>query len=197
MWANVYRHKANPQSLATLTKEIRRLSLTGTITPGTTPPNLSSIPGGIFSGENSPHESIPIQQQGHSPSYRSDTSGSPTPEADHHVSPPSQRYPTPPPQSQIFLSSSPPQLTYPNNIRPPPAVARIAGKEKRKTTSNNGHTTYPSTVPTSHPVIPQKESAGISGIMPWGKNKDTKNEKVWEPGVIGRERARVIIDGKK
>jgi hypothetical protein len=73
-------------------------------------------------------------------------------------------------------------------IRPPPAVARLAGKEKKKNGSQGM-----GVVPTSHPVQ-VKESQGLGGIMSWGK-KDTKNETKWESGVIGRERARIIIDG--
>jgi len=184
------RHKADPQSLATLTKEIRRLSLTGTMTPGTTPPTASNMPHRSNSGGSTGHDSAP--QPVTSSSYRSDTSNPSTPEGDHHPYPlPTQRCPTPPPRS-VYLYSSPHPAVYPTNIRPPPAVARLAGKEKRKTT--NAQSTYPT--PTSHPAIP-KESQGIGGIMSWAKNKDTKNEKVWEPGVIGRERARAIVDGKR
>jgi hypothetical protein len=65
-------------------------------------------------------------------------------------------------------------------------VARLAGKEKKK-----GMSTV-QVPPTSHPV---QSSQGISGIMPWSK-KD-KDESRWEPGVIGREKARVIIDGSR
>ena len=41
--------------------------------------------------------------------------------------------------------------------------------------------------PTSHPV-PQKSTRS------WGKKEGREGSK-WEPGVIGREKARVIIDG--
>jgi hypothetical protein len=73
------------------------------------------------------------------------------------------------------------------SIRPPPAVARLAGKEKKKNAINSVST------PTSHPSS-HSANQGISGIMSWGK-KDTKTESKWESGVIGRERARVVIDG--
>lgn len=173
-----------------MTKEIRRLSLNGTVTPGTTPPSGSNIPS---SGRSSEHDSLrsapPLP---HCNSYFSD-SASPSPDSDQHGYPlPTKRYPTPPPQCSYPSQSL--QHPYPSHIRPPPAVARIAGKEKKKNV--NAQATYPA--PTSHPVIPpQKESQGISGIISWGKNKDTKGENKWEPGVIGRERARVLVDGGK
>ena len=45
--------------------------------------------------------------------------------------------------------------------------------------------------PTSHPMTPPKEKAGM---LSWGKKDGGKQEK-WESGVIGREKARVIVDG--
>lgn len=184
LWGLICRHEGNPQSLATLTSEIRRLSVTGTFTPGT-----SSAAGSYV------HESCSRTSTGHDSgqsfppcpplpsSFRSDQSSSPTSEPDTY--PISQRYPTPPPQSQYPAQS--PQSMY-SSIRPPPAVARLAGKEKKKNVSS------PVSPPTSHPSSQPTTSQGISGIMNWGK-KDTKVESKWESGVIGRERARVIIDG--
>lgn len=129
-------------------------------------------------------------------SYRSEATPSPASDSDLHSYPFPQRCPSPPssayrnrsPQS-VHRTQSPPTLMP---IRPPPAVARIAGKEKKKHSSSSGGSSS-SIPPTSHP-IQIKESQGLGGIMSWGK-KDTKNEPKWESGVIGRERARIVIDG--
>src|SRR5579859_5505325 len=91
MGTNLVRHQGNPQSLATLTSEIRRLSVTGTVTPGTTPPAGSYGPESC-SRTSTGHESSqsvppcpPIP-----PSYRSEQSSSPNSELDAY--PIGQRY---------------------------------------------------------------------------------------------------------
>ena len=187
-----YRHQGNPQALASLTKEIRRLSMHDTATPGSTP-NGSYVPDTPGSRTSTGHDSSrsapPMP-----PLPTSYSSPSPSPDADRAY----RRHPTPPPQSQypapqFFPSQS--SSSNPLTIRPPPAVARIAGKEKKRNTSSlsgGGHLT-PNMPPKSHPTSqPSKETK--SGIMSWGK-KDTRSSEKWESGVIGRERARVIIDG--
>lgn len=175
-----------------LTKEIRRLSVNDTIeTPSSTPPMTSYI-ASPSSQQSTGHESsrsippmLPVPT-----SYRSNTTPSPTPDSDHVAYSSSNRHVTTPPSS--VRSSSNPALSYPLTIRPPPAVARLAGKEKKKNVSQTGiHGP-----PTSHPSSPAKEPLK-SGIMSWGKkDKDTgRAESKWEAGVIGREKARVVLDG--
>ena len=184
------RHQGDPQALASLTKEIRRLSMHDTVTPGSTPTGsyIPDTPGSKQSTGHDSSKSVPPMP----PLPTSYSSPSPSPDADRAY----QRYPTPPPQSQypppqFFPSQS--SSSHPLTIRPPPAVARIAGKEKKKNTASSGGGFLPPKVPpTSHPTAPPKETK--SGIMSWGK-KDTRSSEKWESGVIGRERARVIIDG--
>ena len=178
-----------------MTKEIRRVSMKGSVTPGSLTPTGSYVPDTPGSSSSTGHDSSrslppmpPVPT-----SYRSENTSSPTAEDRPYL-----RYPSPPESSHPSPPSSYPssQQSYPLTIRPPPAVARIAGKEKKKNTISSGY--FPSQAPpTSHPTIPPKESQIKSGIMSWGKkDKDTRSEK-WESGVIGRERARVIIGNNK
>jgi len=140
----------------------------GIVSPVGTPPPGSYVPENMSSRTSTGHDSThSIPPMPKIPStYRSAS----TPESEHGYP---LRYPTPPPPS-----------VYPTAIRPPPAVARLAGKEKKKGMS-------PQT-PTSHPV---HTSQGISGKLWSKKDRDTKSESKWESGVIGRERARIIVDG--
>jgi hypothetical protein len=164
------RYPGNPQTLESLANGIRRLSVNdtgmGVVSPVGTPPAGSYVPENMSSRTSTGHDSThSIPPMPKIPStYRSAS----TPESEHGYP---LRYPTPPPPS-----------VYPTAIRPPPAVARLAGKEKKKGIS-------PQT-PTSHPVQTSQ------GMKLWSKkDRDTKSESKWESGVIGRERARVIIDG--
>ena len=191
------RHENNPQSLATLTSEIRRLSTTNAVSPGSTPPAASHPPDTVSSQRSTGHESSrsippmpPIPN-----SHRSGTSPSPNSDSDRGY----PRYPSPPPQQSTYPLSSSSQPSYPLAIRPPPAVARLAGKEKKRSNSSSPTSSSPSgggsflPPPTSHPTSPPKDLK--VGIMSWGKkDKDTRSAEKWESGVIGRERARVIID---
>ena len=187
------RHQGNPEVLASLTKEIRRLSIHGTATPGSTPPGSCTpdTPGSRPSTGHDSSRSVPSVPPV-PPLPTSYPSPSSSPDADRTY----QRYPTPPPQSQYpppqFFSS---QLSssHPLTIRPPPAVARIAGKEKKRNTTSSSGFGPPNLPPTSHPTSLPKETK--SGIMSWGKkDKDGRSSEKWESGVIGRERARVVID---
>lgn len=193
------RHENNPQSLATLTNEIRRLSLVDAATPGSTPPARSYIPDTPSQRSTGHDSSRSIPPMPPIPdSYLSGSSPSPTSDTDYAY----PRYPTPPPQQPPHPSPSSPQSSYPLTIRPPDAVARIIGREKKKSNANSptssysptsGGGTYMQPPPTSHPTSPPKDSK--AGIMLWGKrDKDTRSAEKWESGVIGRERARVIID---
>jgi len=75
-------------------------------------------------------------------------------------------------------------------IRLPPAVARVASKEKNSVGYITNVTSSP--IPTSQPNITTSLKEG-KGILLWGsKGKDGREK--WESGVIGREKARVIID---
>jgi hypothetical protein len=189
MWVDS-RHEGNPEALASLTKEIRRVSMNGKVTPSSTPAGsyVPDTPGSKQSTGHDSSRSIPLTLPVPS-SYRSLKTPSPTPDDPTHQ----QHYPTPPPQS----SNTSPQQPHPLTIRPPPAVARIAGKENKKNSVSSGPFSPPTTHPTSHPTSPPKENQSKSGIMSWGKKeKDTRSEK-WESGVIGRERARVIIGYNK
>ena len=70
-------------------------------------------------------------------------------------------------------------------------MARISGKKKSHAilgSESEGRMPLP---PTSHPMTPPKEKGGM---LTWGKKDGPRAEK-WENGVIGKERARVIIDG--
>src|SRR2546423_6246310 len=86
--ANACRHKADPQSLATLTKEIRRLWLNGTVTPVGTPPTGTLV---LNEGSTSPHRNH-VQ------------SGTSSPDLDNY--PPSQRHSSPPSQQSIHTQQS-------------------------------------------------------------------------------------------
>lgn len=182
------RHEGNPQALASLTKEIRRLSLHDTASPGSASPGSQTpdTPGSRPSTGHGSSRSVPPMP----PVPTSYSSPSPTPDTDRAY----QRHPSPPPGSQYpppqFFSSHS-SSSQPLTIRPPPAVARIAGKEKKRNTSSSSGFVPPSLPPTSHPTSLPKETK--SGIMSWGK-KDTRSSEKWESGVIGRERARVIVD---
>jgi hypothetical protein len=185
------RHQGNPQVLENLTKEIRRVSMNEAVTPGSTPTG-SYIPDTPCSRASTGHDSsssVPPMPQ-LPVSYRSQNSPSPTLEDRAY-----QHYPS---QSARQTSYSQ-QQSYPHTIRPPPAVARLAGKEKKKNNNISNGYTPPLGHPTSHPTTtsPAREHASMLGIMSWGKkDKDTRSEK-WESGVIGRERARVIISNNK
>lgn len=186
------RSQGNSHVLAKLTNEIRRLSLNDTTTPGSTPPNVPNTPISRQSTSQDSSRSVPPIPPMPT-SYRSETSPSPTSDSDRGH-PKSQRHPTPPPQQPVSSAPSPSQSSIPFTIRLPPAVARVAGKENKKNSMLGGF--YPPPVtnpPTSHQTSPQKDPVK-GGIMLWGKKeRDTRSEK-WESGVIGRERARVVVD---
>jgi hypothetical protein len=173
------RHEGNPEALASLQRDIRHLSIADQGTPGSTPPagSFAETPNSRPSTGHESSSSIPPIPPIPS-SYRSDVSGSPTSDSERTFTYPN-RYPTPPPTSSPH--------SYPSSIRPPPAVARLAGKEKKK----DNALPAPISPPTSHPS-PLKEKASM---LSWAK-KDTKVDK-WESGVIGRERARIVVDGNK
>jgi hypothetical protein len=175
-----------------LTNEIRRLSMHAAGTPGSTPSGGSYIPDTPGSKTSTGHDSsksLPPMPPIPTP-YRPDSNTpSETPDADRRH----QRHPSPPPRSSQSLHQPYSSQSYPSPIRPPPAVARVAGKEKKKISiSSTGYFPPPTNnTPTSHPTTPPRESQSKSGIMSWGK-KDTRSSERWESGVIGRERARVI-----
>jgi hypothetical protein len=77
-------------------------------------------------------------------------------------------------------------------IRVPPAVARVASKEKKSSVGYVGNGGPSNPIPTSQPNI-QGSSSSKGILLGWSRGKDGKGDK-WESGVIGREKARVIID---
>jgi serine/threonine kinase 32 len=189
----IIRHESNLEALASLTNEIRQFAMGSEVTPGSTPPlgsfadtpNSRASTGHESSGSVPPMPPIPS-------SYRSNVSVSPTSDSDRTFSFP-QRYVTPPPQSLYRTTSTNSSTPYPLAIRPPPAVARIAGKEKK---NDSGILNPPPfSHPTSHPSPAKDSSLSKTGIILWGKrDRDSRSEK-WESGVIGRERARIVIEG--
>ena len=176
-----FRYQGNPQALANLTKEIHRLSLNETAhTPDSATPigSYGHITPG--SGQSTDHESSrSVPQLPPVPtSYRFERTSP--------VSDSEQGYPLPQRQP------TPPQSSYPLTIRPPPAVARIAGKEKKRNALSTGFLPPP----TSSPSSPPKENHNKTSKMSWGKrDRESRSESKWESGVIGKERARIIIDG--
>jgi hypothetical protein len=186
------RSQGNSRALAKLTNEIRRLSLNDTTTPGSTPPNVPNTPVSRRSTSHDSSRSVPPIPPIPTP-YRSETTPSPTSDSDRAYSL-GRRYPSPPPQQLLHSNTSSPKSSLPLTIRVPPAVARVAGKENKKNSMIGGFYPPPTTnPPTSHRTSPQKDPVK-GGIMLWGKKeKDTRSEK-WESGVIGRERARVVVD---
>ena len=77
-------------------------------------------------------------------------------------------------------------------IRVPPAVARVASKEKKGSVGGYVGNGPSNPIPTSQPNI-QGSSLSKGILLGWSRGKEGRGEK-WESGVIGREKARVIVD---